>query len=558
MNLRENIRRILKEEVNSVDVKTIESELTNMLGSSKIKDGDRVEFVRIGQFNSSFDIVVDQLDQKTLNIINKFMSEKGWFPTNISLSGMKGRIYSDHVNDYIGEEDVQIGYEADFAKEVGIPKTKAFHVTPDIFMDKIKVTGLTAKSESKLSNHPERIYMFLSQDKNAPKDMVQTIWNSLSKERQKEIKDYYVLEIDLTKLPNQKLYHDPQTMITFEAIYTNQPIPKSAIKVIDKISTSNIKTNDNVVMSKDEEKRSREEKRKKEEEALKQKKEFDANLSTQTQTSKEFDKLPDDVKYMSIDDLQESIRSILKEETNQGKYTSALEDLTEEFKNEDCVCDIKIEYKPDEEIYLINVILGNGDMDDKFNGINWRERDYRGKLKMKISKEVFEVLPITFFVEFKQTPRCKDYKNLRESENKKSSLLSNIEENGLYEVIVSTGLHINEVEQMVGQLSREVLDRFIIDVLKEHGEFLSEQSQTYVIDLDSWPLDPVPIDHNEYVERIRTTDNELSFTVMFYEEDEYGDLEETNWEIIPSKNLVYDNIYEIAGQLCYYLVRGQI
>ena len=147
--------------------------------------------------------------------------------------------------------------------------------------------------------------------------------------------------------------------------------------------------------------------------------------------------------------LQESIRSILKEETNQGKYTSALEDLTEEFKNEDCVCDIKIEYKPDEEIYLINVILGNLDMDDKFNGVNWRERDYRGKLKMKISKEVFEVLPITFFVEFKQTPRCKDYKNLQESENKKSSLLSNIEENGLYDIIVNTGLHVNEVEQKV-------------------------------------------------------------------------------------------------------------
>ena len=458
MNLRENIRRILKEEVNSVDVKTIESELTNMLGSSKIKDGDRVEFVRIGQFNSSFDIVVDQLDQKTLNIINKFMSEKGWFPTNISLSGMKGRIYSDHVNDYIGEEDVQIGYEADFAKEVGIPKTKAFHVTPDIFMDKIKVTGLTAKSESKLSNHPERIYMFLSQDKNAPKDMVQTIWNSLSKERQKEIKDYYVLEIDLTKLPNQKLYHDPQTMITFEAIYTNRPIPKSAIKVIDKISTSNIKTNDNVVMSKDEEKRSREEKRKKEEEALKQKKEFDANLSTQTQTSKEFDKLPDDLKNMNIDDLlnlEESIKRILRED-------------------------------------------------------------------------------------------------------KTLKLLSNIKENGLYEVISSTGLHINQVEQMVGQLSREVLDRFIIDVLKEHGEFLSEQSQTYVIDLDSWPLDSVPVGNNEYVERIRTTDNELSFTVMFYEEDEYGDLEETSWEIIPSKNLEYDNIYEIAGQLAFYLVKGKL
>jgi hypothetical protein len=458
MNLRENIRRILKEGVNSVDVKTIESELTNMLGSSKIKDGDRVEFVRIGQFNSSFDIVVDQLDQKTLNIINKFMSEKGWFPTNISLSGMKGRIYSDHVNDYIGEEDVQIGYEADFAKEVGIPKTKAFHVTPDIFMDKIKVTGLTAKSESKLSNHPERIYMFLSQDKNAPKDMVQTIWNSLSKERQKEIKDYYVLEIDLTKLPNQKLYHDPQTMITFEAIYTNQPIPKSAIKVIDKISTSNIKTNDNVVMTKDEEKSARKEQRRKEEERLQRNKEFDFELSQTNQRIKDLEKLPDDIKNMNIDDLlnlEESIKRILRED-------------------------------------------------------------------------------------------------------KKLKLLSNIKENGLYDVISSTGLHINQVEQKVGQLSREVLERFITDVLKEHGEFLAEETQTYTIDLDGWPLDAVPIANDEYVERIRTTDDELLFTVVFYEENEFRDLEEASYEIMQSKKFKYDNIYEIAGQLAFYLAKGKL
>ena len=126
--------------------------------------------------------------------------------------------------------------------------------------------------------------------------------------------------------------------------------------------------------------------------------------------------------------MKELIRKILNEETNQGKYISALEDLTEEFKNEDCVCDIKIEYKPEEEIYLINVILGNGDMDDKFNGINWRERDYRGKLKTKIRKEVFGYLPIPFFVEFKQTPRCKDYKNLQESEDKKGKYINALED----------------------------------------------------------------------------------------------------------------------------------
>jgi hypothetical protein len=152
-------------------------------------------------------------------------------------------------------------------------------------------------------------------------------------------------------------------------------------------------------------------------------------------------------------------------ENKEGKYISDLEDLTEEFKKEDCVCDIKIEYKPEEEIYLINVILGNLDMDDKFNGVNWRERDYRGKLKTKIRKEVFDYLPIPFFVEFKSTPRCKDYKNLQESEDKKSRFLSTIEEDGLFQVMQDTGLSLKQIKSKIGELPREVFERYIKDFL---------------------------------------------------------------------------------------------
>ena len=168
--------------------------------------------------------------------------------------------------------------------------------------------------------------------------------------------------------------------------------------------------------------------------------------------------------------MKELIRKILNEETNKGKYISAIEDLTEDFKNEDCVCDIKIEYKPEEEIYLINVILGNGDMDDKFNGINWRERDYRGKLKTKINKEVFGYLPIAFFVEFKQTPRCSHYRNLQESEDKKSRLLSTIEQDGLFQVTQDTGLSLPQIYTKTGELPREVLERFIKDFMENEGD----------------------------------------------------------------------------------------
>jgi hypothetical protein len=113
--------------------------------------------------------------------------------------------------------------------------------------------------------------------------------------------------------------------------------------------------------------------------------------------------------------LQEQIRKVLKEETNQGKYTNALEDLTEVYKNEDCVCDIKISYKPDEDTYLINVKVGNRDLDNKFNGTDFRIRNYINRLRRKIKKEVYDYFPISFFVTFSDTPKCTDYKNLKES-----------------------------------------------------------------------------------------------------------------------------------------------
>jgi len=118
--------------------------------------------------------------------------------------------------------------------------------------------------------------------------------------------------------------------------------------------------------------------------------------------------------------LQEQIRKVLKEETNQGKYTNALDNLTEVYKNEDCVCDIKISYKPEEfrDLYLINVVIGNKDLDNKFNGIDFRIRNYINQLRRKINEEVYDYFPISFLVTFSDTPKCSDYRNLKESDPK--------------------------------------------------------------------------------------------------------------------------------------------
>ena len=325
-SLKESIRRILREEINSVDQKTTQIELVKLMGPSNIKKGNRIEIVnKIMSFGSNIDIIVDYLDQETLDKINNFMSQKGWFPHSIGLSDMKQHKYSQSFKNYLGENDVQIGYESNFGKEIKINKTKAFHVTPDIFIDNIKKTGLTLKSESKLSDHPERIYLYLNKDKS--NDMVTALWNSLSKEKKQTIKNYYVLEIDLTQIPNHKFYIDSQSLITFEAIYTTQPIPKSAIKVIDKVDTTKLKSyDDEIVMTPEDEKRTREEKKRKEEERLKQEKESAARQAKSDEVNKEFEKLPDDLKNMDIGDLmniQESIKKILMED-----YSPAGKEIT--------------------------------------------------------------------------------------------------------------------------------------------------------------------------------------------------------------------------------------
>jgi hypothetical protein len=120
------------------------------------------------------------------------------------------------------------------------PKGKyAYHITPDIFLDKIKQYGLAPKSESKLSYHPERIYLFMNP--NMDKEMTNVLWNATKKETRDKIKDYYVLQIDLNQIPNHIFYNDPASSFSYVAIFTVQPIQNTTIKVIKKIPVTELK-----------------------------------------------------------------------------------------------------------------------------------------------------------------------------------------------------------------------------------------------------------------------------------------------------------------------------
>ena len=89
MNLKEHIRKVLKEETKSTDMETVQTDLVNRMGKSDIKDGDRIKIVdKLISFGSSFRIIVDRLDQVALDEIVNFTKKNGWFPIGIGLSDM--------------------------------------------------------------------------------------------------------------------------------------------------------------------------------------------------------------------------------------------------------------------------------------------------------------------------------------------------------------------------------------------------------------------------------------------------------------------------------------
>jgi hypothetical protein len=123
-------------------------------------------------------------------------------------------------------------FEEETEREVFPSKDKAYHLTPDIYLDSIQKEGLTPRTESKLSPHPERIYLYLN-SQSSLKTLAGALWHA-SRYKDK-VKKYHILEIDLSQLTDHKFYADPHSAWSYIAIYTNQSIPPPAIKILGSI-----------------------------------------------------------------------------------------------------------------------------------------------------------------------------------------------------------------------------------------------------------------------------------------------------------------------------------
>ena len=123
-------------------------------------------------------------------------------------------------------------FEEETEREAFPSGGKAYHITPDIYIDTIMQTGLTPRTESKLSPHPERVYLLLNPE-DTFKGLALSLWKASP--YQERVKNYHVLEVDLTQLPEHRFFIDEESLLTYVGIYTTQAIPANALTVIQTI-----------------------------------------------------------------------------------------------------------------------------------------------------------------------------------------------------------------------------------------------------------------------------------------------------------------------------------
>ena len=165
--------------------------------------------------NESIFVVYFKTKDKNVDTLLKFTNNMGYFVSSYVKDGDLFKPVGD-LTDIDG-----LRFEAKYDMEAINLNRYIYHVTDKKNLDKILKIGLTPKTKSKLSYHPERIY--LAKNENSVNDIIELF------KRGNFINEPLVLKIDTNNLPNVFLV-DKQ----FDGgVYTQQNIPPKNIEIVE-------------------------------------------------------------------------------------------------------------------------------------------------------------------------------------------------------------------------------------------------------------------------------------------------------------------------------------
>ena len=100
---------------------------------------------------------------------------------------------------------------------------------------------------------------------------------------------------------------------------------------------------------------------------------------------------------------------------------------------------------------------------------------------------------------------------LREENQKQSRLLLSINQDGLYQVMKDTSLSLPQIISKTGELSREVLERYIKDFVENEAESIPGS------DGDIGFVFPIPLSKNKEVESFYLSKGKLTLEINEYD-----------------------------------------
>ena len=251
-----------------------------------------------------------------------------------------------------------------------------------------------------------------------------------------------------------------------------------------------------------------------------------------------------DVERIEHDDEGNEIN---ESEEKQPKYLDIIKDIVEPFKNEDCVCDIRVLYNEEDDMYLIDVEVGLFDLKEKFYAEVGRNH-YVKKIRLDIKEAIKGYIPIdNFYVGSYSTPKCGEKrwwdKNINESDNKEQSLQKLIDQHGLYDIIKMSGLDFNQVKSLLSKIEnpKEILKQYIREfVIEKGGESEGNYGSIFGIGLS--------LNNTKVLQDIMVQDSDqIAVEIWGYEFDEYGFKEQTEQYLTTINNLTNEELLSILS-----------
>lgn len=176
----------------------------------------------------------------------KITNNLGWFPSAVGEDIVRNfdKYTASNLRSKMNSFDkVFIRFEAKYDIQLGTEGIDyLYHFTKKIFLGRIEKYGLTPKTASKLSNHPERIYLSFSANGAAKfgKKFINRIFNpKRSKKYSDDVIKLYktgiILRIRVESIPFYfKIYEDPNYKGT--GCFTLNNIPWNSIDVFDEFN----------------------------------------------------------------------------------------------------------------------------------------------------------------------------------------------------------------------------------------------------------------------------------------------------------------------------------